>query len=63
MPEGVKTLAHRVGGADRDHNTEREGKGGLERTGRGSIGQPAVVAVQGEIAIFGKPQLPPMAFF
>ena len=46
-----------MGGAARDHNTERGGKEGLAMTSTGSIGQMRVVEVEGEvadeIAIFG----------
>lgn len=50
MSEGVKTLADQVGGAARDHNTEREGKEGPAGTNTGSIGQMAVAGVEGETA-------------
>jgi len=38
-----------VGGADHDHNTEREGKEGLVRTGMGSTGRAGEVEVEGGV--------------
>lgn len=67
--EGVKTLARRVGGADRDHNTGREGKEeGPARMSKGSIGQMGVVEPEteeaaDEFAVLSNDPPPPMAVF
>jgi len=50
VPEGVETLVHQADGADRGHNTEREGKEALAGVSRGSIGQMGVVEVGDEVA-------------
>lgn len=67
VSEGVKTPARQVGGVDRAHNTEREGKEAVVRMSTGRIEQMGVVEVEGEvgdeIAIVGDVLVPRMAIF